>query len=141
MSYDQDYAQTYYQANREKIRESQRIYRAANKDKINAKNAGYPYTARMVSKAKTRAKQKGIPFNITIEDVTIPDVCPYLGIPLFVGVGPFEDNSPSLDRITPELGYVKGNVRVISNAANMMKRNYKAETLLAMADGIYRLHS
>ena len=32
-------------------------------------------------------------------------------------------NSPSLDRIRPQLGYVAGNVRVISNRANHLKSN------------------
>jgi hypothetical protein len=32
-------------------------------------------------------------------------------------------NSPSLDRIVPEVGYIDGNVRVISDRANRLKSN------------------
>ena len=34
-----------------------------------------------------------------------------------------QDNSPTLDRIVPELGYVPGNVAVISWKANRLKGN------------------
>lgn len=36
------------------------------------------------------------------------------------GGGP---SSPSLDRLRPELGYVRGNICVISNLANRIKSN------------------
>ena len=73
--------------------------------------------------AKARAKKKNIPFNITIEDFVLPEKCPLLEIPLTVGYGSSQENSYSLDKIIPELGYVKGNVWVISNKANMIKNN------------------
>lgn len=71
---------------------------------------------------KCRAKKEGIPFNITLEDLEIPEVCPVLGIPLKGwsenNVGGYKDDSPSIDKFIPELGYVKGNVSVISFKAN-----------------------
>jgi hypothetical protein len=81
---------------------------------------------RMWSVAKQRAKKRGIIFTITPEDVVIPKYCPALGIELVLGVGISgrqggNPNSPSLDRIIPSLGYVPGNVRVISHLANSMK--------------------
>lgn len=75
----------------------------------------------MLNAAKRRAKQKGIPFNLTLEDISIPDYCPVLGIPLEIGKGAATDGSPSLDRIMPAMGYVKGNVIVISWRANRLK--------------------
>lgn len=77
----------------------------------------------MLSGARLRAKRRGLPFNITLEDVPIPDKCPILGIPLIVGNSKPSGNSPSLDRFDPCLGYVKGNVWVISQRANMLKNN------------------
>lgn len=72
-------------------------------------------------RAKTRAKRKGIEFNIEIPDIKIPKICPILGLE----IKPFSssDNSPSLDRINPNLGYIKGNIQVISQRANLIKSN------------------
>lgn len=65
--------------------------------------------------AKSRATTKNIPFNITVEDIgLIPETCPILGIELKSGARG-SVNSPSLDRRIPSLGYVKGNVWVISS--------------------------
>lgn len=72
--------------------------------------------------AKYRARRDGLPINITEEDIVLPDVCPDTGIPLVTAKGKVRPNSPSLDRIIPELGYVKGNVRVVSNFSNRMKQ-------------------
>jgi hypothetical protein len=74
----------------------------------------------MYHAAKARAKSKNIAFTITINDVIIPKNCPVFGIPL-----DFSDrlHSPSLDRIINELGYIPGNVKVISSKANRLKNN------------------
>lgn len=74
-------------------------------------------------KAKDRAKRQGVPFNIKPEDIVIPEICPVLGIPLEPADGYPTDNSPSLDKIVPELGYVRGNIAVISRRANHLKGN------------------
>lgn len=73
--------------------------------------------------AKLRAKKNNIPFDIEISDVVIPTHCPILGLPLAfnrIALGP---NSPTLDKIVPVLGYVKGNVQVLSWKANKLKSN------------------
>ena len=71
---------------------------------------------------KSRSQKKGLPFNLTMDDIVIPEVCPILGIPLqFTTTGQATDNSPSIDRVIPGLGYVKGNVRIISKRANTIK--------------------
>jgi hypothetical protein len=48
------------------------------------------------------------------------------------GIG-VNDNSPSLDRKTPELGYVRGNVAFISTKANRIKSNATTEEIFAVA--------
>jgi hypothetical protein len=88
----------------------------------------------LISGAKARAAQAGIPFNLTIEDIVIPERCPALGIPLVPGVGVSHDGSPQLDRLVPELGYVKGNVVVISKLANTIKQNASPKQIRAVAD-------
>lgn len=77
----------------------------------------------MVRSARARAKSKGLEFNLTMESVSIPTVCPVLGItivPFGDGVG-FQDASPSLDRIDNAKGYTADNVIVVSWRANRIK--------------------
>ena len=80
---------------------------------------------------RARAANPPLPFNLTVEDIVIPETCPLLEIPLRKtrkgsGKGPCT-NSPTLDRIIPRLGYVKGNVQVISHRANAMKQDASLE--------------
>ncbi len=85
--------------------------------------ARYKIKAILVA-AKYRAKQKNIPCDITEADIILPEYCPALGIKLeFSNPYSSKDSSFSLDRIDPELGYVKGNVAVISQRANQIKSN------------------
>ncbi len=81
--------------------------------------------------AKARAKKKGLPFTICLQDLpsVLPERCPVLDIPLQKGKGVPADHSPSLDRLVPEKGYVPGNVIVVSFRANSMKRDASLEEL------------
>jgi hypothetical protein len=84
-------------------------------------------------RARERAKRLNVPFNLDGSEIIIPKLCPILKIPLKPGVRWPTDNSPSLDRCTPELGYVKGNVMVISARANRIKNNANREELIKLA--------
>ncbi len=92
----------------------------------------------MLRKARGRAKNKGIPFDITIEDIVIPELCPYLGIKLQWGDVICHDASPSLDRIIPKLGYIKGNIEVISLRANKMKNCGTPDEIMRIGIRMYR---
>jgi hypothetical protein len=98
------------------------------------------YLTKMHAAAKSRAKARGLPFNIETEDIVIPDFCPILGIALQskIGMGPSgigaNASSPSLDKIDNSKGYVKGNVMVISMRANNLKSNATLEEIFAIAD-------
>lgn len=83
----------------------------------------------LLASARTRAKSKGIKYNLARRDIHIPDVCPYLKTPFIKGTM----YAASLDRIIPELGYVKGNIEVISRKANLMKNDASTEELLEFA--------
>lgn len=75
-------------------------------------------------KARWRAKQSGIPFSLTLDDIPeFPKLCPVFGIKMRRGIKKPCPNSPSIDRIVPALGYVPGNVRIISRRANMIKND------------------
>lgn len=91
----------------------------------------------LLANAKKRSIIKNIEFNLTIEDIIIPEYCPILNIPIKIGASMEErDNSPSLDRVNNDLGYIKGNVKVISNLANSMKRNLSKELLEVFSKNI-----
>jgi hypothetical protein len=94
----------------------------------------------MVYAARKNATRAGVPFDLTINDVTIPEYCPILGIRLRRGVGKACHASPSLDRIVPAKGYVRGNVRVISNRANSLKRDATLEEMRAVLADLERIH-
>ena len=84
--------------------------------------------------ARRRVKESGLPCDLTAKDIFVPKVCPVLGITLVKGTEGPQDSSPTLDRIIPELGYVKGNVVVISYKANRIKSNGSAEEVRKVAD-------
>lgn len=90
----------------------------------------------LLKHARERAKSHGIPYALTAADIVIPNFCPVLGIPLTVGEGRPHDGSPTVDRFIPELGYVRGNVTVISMFANRIKNNATPEQILLLAEWI-----
>ena len=96
----------------------------------------------MVKRAQDRAKLKNVKFDISWEDIKYVTVCPILEIPLNWGETTNEGgrniDTPSLDRIIPELGYIKGNVRIISNLANMMKNSANRKQLEIFAKNIFK---
>ena len=68
--------------------------------------------------AKHRAKVKGLPFTIVMEDIIIPTLCPLLEIPILLMTGDRRSpNNPSLDRIKsdPTIGYVPSNIQVATS--------------------------
>lgn len=77
----------------------------------------------LVQQAKYRAKRDGRDFDLTVDDLEIPETCPVLGIPM---------TSPSLDRKDNSKGYVKGNVFVISRRANILKNDATVDELEAV---------
>lgn len=93
---------------------------------------------KMHQRAKRRAKERGLDFDIEIDDLIIPDVCPVLGIELRQNSGRSGayKNSYSLDRIDNSKGYVKGNIQVISQLANAMKGAASITELQQFADWI-----
>lgn len=87
--------------------------------------------------AKRRAKAYGLPFDLDekyIQNIWT-GVCPVFGWRLtFANDKRNLDNQATLDRIVPELGYVKGNVVFISNMANRIKNNANSDEIRRVAD-------
>lgn len=160
-----NYSKEYYRAHREELKarrqakeasnpemaleaqERKKAYRAAHTDRYreyqrhsrrsNPERTLYNY-------AKRRAKVNGIEFSITLEDIVIPEVCPYLGIPIQFnesGTAATRSHSPSLDRIDPNLGYIVGNVVVVSHRGNLLKNDATIEELEMIVHALRRLRS
>jgi hypothetical protein len=122
----------YYKANREHLRGKATAYRNANLETVREKDRkryANQWPAHALSGCKQRAKEKGLDFNLTIEDITVPEYCPILGLKLQPSEGTFSHSSPSVDRINNTKGYVKGNVWVISRRANVLKSDATFEEL------------
>lgn len=83
----------------------------------------------LLASSKQRAKLRGLPWSLCEEDIAevYPEDgrCPVLGIPLRRKVGLGRQggapDSPTLDRIVPEKGYVRGNILVVSDLANRVR--------------------
>ena len=128
---DQAAARKHYQKTHlEQAKEYYRAYRAR-----------YPERG-LHRAAKNRAKQRGLAFDLEFSDIQIPPTCPILGIPILVYAGHGNPggrmDSPSLDRIDPLKGYIKGNIQVISHKANSMKFNATKDELLKFANWVHR---
>ena len=87
----------------------------------------------LLTAARTRAKKRGKNFNIDLEYLEsiggIPDVCPVLKIPIKFQGSKITKNSPSIDEIIPGKGYVKGNVRIVSQEFNRKKGDLSIDFL------------
>lgn len=89
------------------------------------------------NRLKQSAKKRGIPFTISLSDInnlSFPLTCPILGVPLVYNTGIVQDNSYSIDRIDPELGYEPGNLFVISFKANRLKSDMTQEQIKQLCD-------
>jgi hypothetical protein len=97
----------------------------------------------MLDHARTHAVQsKGrIEFSLTLSDLDLPTHCPVFGWELvYQASGRRQPNSASLDRIDSRLGYVPGNVWVISWRANQIKMDSIVEELRAVANAMEKYH-
>lgn len=120
----------YRELHLDQSRESQRRFEATPARKAyRRKRYINNFEFELIRGAKRRAKAKGIPCSISIKDIVIPEYCPILGLKLKASDGCMSDDSPTLDRIRPELGYISGNVQVVSFLANRMKSNANEEQL------------
>jgi hypothetical protein len=103
-----------------------------NKTSMQVRLGGYKRTAAI----------RKVPFNLTVKylESIKTDACPIFKTPFEwqqFGRGKKTSNSPTLDRIVPELGYVEGNVVWISDLANRIKSDATEVELYAVADWLH----
>ena len=86
-----------------------------------------------LGKIRRNAKEKGLDFDLTLEDIVIPDKCPVLGIKFntsdISGFSPMNKDLPSVDRLDNNKGYTKDNIRIISLWANGIKKDATFEEI------------
>ncbi len=96
----------------------------------------------MIRNTKFMAKRRNIYFNLNYTDFDLPEFCPFLNIKLtFKNETSGNDLShASLDRIDNNLGYIPGNVMVISRLANNMKSCASWKQLLIFSKNIIKFN-
>lgn len=140
----------YYLRNREHILRSMRE-KQQEKLKDPVKRAEYcenwrlysrkNYESRVLAAVKSKCKRFNIEFNLDITDIVIPTVCPKTGIPLVIHTerGKFPD-TPSIDRIDPNKGYIKGNIQIVSFWYNIAKLNWDERVFIDLCRQVTYLH-
>lgn len=120
-----------------------RKLRAANdsdyKEHLNSlkrENSYKNHISIMLSNAKKRALKKGLEFNLTKEDIIIPELCPILNVPFIIGTKENYDFTPTIDRIDNSKGYIVNNIQIITNKANSMKNSADFKMLMNFANYI-----
>lgn len=117
-SYEKEWrskSKDYRKEQRKKHREKDKLYRA----EYNMRNKARYLT----SSIKTRCKNKGLPFDLDKYENEINEriekgICEVSGFPLRLEHGKRDFNSPSIDRVVPELGYVYSNIRIVAFSVN-----------------------
>ena len=91
--------------------------------------------------ARYRAKKRNIKFTLTKEELKklVTDTCPILGMKLKIGIDNWQ-NSPSLDRIDNDKGYIKGNVIMVSHMANSIKNQATPDQIQKVATFYKKLY-
>jgi hypothetical protein len=97
------------------------------------------YFNRTLSKIRQKCKKKNLPLDIDstylVSIFPKDKLCPALKIEMDFGGDKLERfNSPSVDRIIPEKGYVKGNVRFVSYLANAIMNDANADEILKVGN-------
>lgn len=110
-----------------------------------ARNRHLDHRFRLFEGSKVRAKNSNMAHSITLTDIDSPTHCKYLGVeidytPPSKRGGTRKWNGPSLDRIDNNLGYIPGNIQIISELANRMKQEASIEQLVSFARNVIAVH-
>lgn len=109
-------------------------------DLIESNPQSRDYKLTMLRLAKRRARRRNIFFDLSYEDIKIPNECPILNMPFEVG-GDRWYNSPSLDRIDNRRGYEPDNIIVVSMMANSIKNQATPKQIKKVGDYYEKLYA
>lgn len=94
---------------------------------------------RLFRSAKQRAKNEAVIFSLEVQDVVVHSYCPICNVEMKPSSKKGGTSfSPTLDKVIPEKGYVKGNIAVICKLCNSTKGSGSAELHRKIADYIER---
>lgn len=150
----------YYGVNRERVLKNQKKWRKAHPEKQREKNKQYyedhreeqiEYMRKYLKanpfrytflRARKASKKKGLDFDLT-EDYLLQlwaecgGMCSMTGVSMLKTADErYHPYLMSLDRIVPEKGYVKGNVRLVSYWYNRARSNYGDKLMLEMCQRV-----
>jgi len=123
------------------MKDRSRLNKRENQDRTRAAFSSWRSLNRgraLVSVARSRAKQKGIPFDLDANEIQNRidgGVCELTGIPFDLST-PKSWNAPSLDQIAPGAGYTMGNVRVVLYSVNVMANTWGHQRIMEVAAAI-----
>lgn len=119
-----------YYLHKDRVRATQRIYEKRIQDE--ARTDKILHAKILIKNCRNRVRKQSVPFEITYKDIPIPEKCPILGMELKFNRGKVGRDSATIDKIIPSLGYVKGNVIVISMKANLIKNDAIPDEIIAV---------
>ena len=130
-----EYDKEYYQKNKESIAEWQKEY---DKSRAKPTTEVYRYFGDRASKLKTKSRGNKIPYDLDgkyLQSIYPEDgKCPALNVEMKAGSDSDWRLSPSVDRIDPSGGYVRGNVIWISWLANCIKSSATPKQIVAVGE-------
>tara|TARA_R110000744_G_scaffold104199_2_gene199602 strand:+ start:1068 stop:1478 length:411 start_codon:yes stop_codon:yes gene_type:complete len=129
---------------KDKQREYQKLWARKQPIERNSPSLGtkrFFYTA--ASKLKSKCNILNIPYDLDgdyLENIYPEDgKCPALLLPFERGRGHSQSQSPTIDRIVPANGYVKGNVQWVSRLANVIMSDATPDQVLQVGEYFYKL--
>ena len=120
---------------RQKHKAQRRLAREKRRGKDKMWRESYNQSNRanyLCSRIRSRCLRRGLPFDLDkhLQELNVRisrGICEISGMPLRLGAGKMDYNSPSLDRIIPSAGYVYANIRVVCFAMNAAMGNWGLE--------------
>jgi len=122
-----EYAKHYCEKHPKRRKEICKKYRLSHSDEVKKRIVDWesknPNLKRFIS-LRAAAKIRKQEFSLVFDKIYWPTHCPILGIEIDYSLHRGRKaNGPSFDRIDNLKGYIPGNVRVVSNRANIIKND------------------
>ena len=125
----------YYQKNKERLTEYQKEY---DKSRAKPTTEVYRYFGERASKLKIKSRKNKILYDLDgkyLQSIYPEDgKCPALNVEMKAGYDSDWRLSPSVDRIDPSGGYIRGNVIWISWLANCIKTSATPKQIITVGE-------